>query len=153
VIRERVEILVPEVPAGKNRPRFDGRTRRTYTDDATVAREDAVIRAWRAAGSVRLPDGPLALFVDGVVARPVDHFLKGGALNAKGAATPHPHMRKPDVDNAVKLVMDALNRRAYSDDVQIVHALLNRRWATAGEEPHTRIVVGVVDDVPQAAAA
>jgi Holliday junction resolvase RusA-like endonuclease len=42
---------------------------------------------------------------------------------------PRPSNRKPDVDNACKLVMDSLNTRAWADDVQVVDLFVSREWA------------------------
>lgn len=68
--------------------------------------------------------------------RPKSHFNSKGQLNKKGLSLPFPSNKKPDVDNALKLVMDALNTRAYRDDVQVCKATVTRVW---GEWPETLI--------------
>ena len=37
--------------------------------------------------------------------------------------------KKPDIDNVVKIVLDALNRVAYEDDTQVVTCLAHKEWA------------------------
>lgn len=68
--------------------------------------------------------------------RPRGHFRKNGELSAEGLRHPVPRNRKPDVDNALKLICDALNTRAYRDDVLIAKATVERVW---GEWPETTI--------------
>ena len=67
------------------------------------------------------------------VVRPKGHFNSKGELNKKGKEIPIPR-RKPDLDNVIKLVMDALNTRLYKDDVQIAQLHMWRQW---GEWPST----------------
>jgi len=50
----------------------------------------------------------------------------------KKAETPIP-MKKPDIDNIAKSVLDALNGVAYKDDAQVVSLNVSKYW-TQGEE-------------------
>jgi Holliday junction resolvase RusA-like endonuclease len=124
-------------PQGKDRPRFVKSTGRTFTTKKTELAEGEVRRKWEEAGEPRLPDDT-AIRIEVVlyVARPASHWRKDGTLSAQGERQPRPHSKKPDVDNAIKLVMDALNKRAYRDDVRIVEALVERHWA---DWPTTKI--------------
>src|SRR4051794_40444749 len=115
-------------PEGKGRPRF-GKGGRVFTPNATRLAEARVISAWQDAGEPRLPEGPVVMTLTLECARPKSHFTSKGALSSKGRASRYPTGRKPDVDNALKLVMDALNRRAYRDDVDVVDASVCRRWS------------------------
>jgi Holliday junction resolvase RusA-like endonuclease len=133
------ELRVTGQPQGKGRPRFDPARKRTYTPKETKVAEREVRAAWEEVGEPRLPDDQaIAVVVRLVVVRPAGHFKKDGSLSAEGLRHPLPRNKKPDVDNALKLVMDALNSRAYRDDVQIASALVLRQW---GELPETRIHV------------
>ena len=122
-------------PEGKGRPRF-GKGGRVYTPNATKLAEGRIIDAWTNAGQPRI-DGPVRLTLLLEVARPKNHFTTKGELNVLGRRNERPTGRKPDVDNALKLVMDALNRRAYRDDVDVVEARVWRRWALDGWEKTT----------------
>jgi Holliday junction resolvase RusA-like endonuclease len=124
-VPETCAIVVPGMPRGKGRPRF-GRGR-AYTPAGTVEAEGDVVAAWLAAGSPRV-EGPVALEVELRVPRPRSHWLRSGDLSAEGRRHPVP-VRKPDLDNALKLVMDALANRAWGDDACVVTASVRRVWA------------------------
>src|SRR5204863_5111031 len=130
-------LVVNGEPTGKGRPRST-RTGHHYTPDKTVSAEQRIQGEWIAAGRPRMDDGPLLLLVECVLARPQGHWLKSGGLSAAGHRSSWP-TKRPDVDNVVKLVMDALNGQAYRDDAQVAALQLWRRWANAQEQPHTRI--------------
>lgn len=128
--------------SGKARQRFDPRTRRAYTPPSNIISEGDVRAVWREAGEPRIED-----LGDGVaielqlvitVMRPDGHFKRDGSLSATGQRQPIPCRQKPDVDNAVKLVMDALNTRAYRDDVRVAKVTAERRW---GDWPETLITL------------
>jgi Holliday junction resolvase RusA-like endonuclease len=137
-----IKLTVEGKPASKGRPRFDPRTRRTYSPPSNIIGENDVRSVWREAGSPRFEDKPpLALDVTITVMRPDSHFKKSGDLSTEGLRHPYPENKKPDIDNAIKLIMDALNTRAYKDDVQIVRANVRRIW---GEWPVTTIVISEV---------
>lgn len=134
-----IHLRVPGPPTGKARPRFDTRTGRTYTPTATVNAEQAIRAAWQDQGEPRLPDEyAVGLDLLIVVERPQCHYRRDGKLTAEGLRHPVPRNRKPDIDNAVKLVCDALNGRAYRDDVMIADLTARRRW---GDRAETVIVL------------
>lgn len=133
-----IVLRVDGLPVGKGRPRFVKQTGRTFTPGDTKRHENRVQLAWLAAGRPRLPDGPAIIGVELVVPRPQNHWRQDGTLSAAGERAEWP-VRKPDVDNALKLVMDALNGCAYRDDVDLVYAAITRRWANPGEHAHTVI--------------
>lgn len=49
-------------------------------------------------------------------------------------------MGKPDIDNIIKIVMDALNGYAYQDDTQVVQLDARKEYAADGV---SRLVVSV----------
>jgi Holliday junction resolvase RusA-like endonuclease len=129
------KFTVPGKPIGKARPRFTN-AGRTFTPKETVLAEQAIRIGWQDAGATRLPDGPVCLEILLGVSRPRGHYKRDGTLTAEGQRTPFPYRQKPDLDNAVKLIMDALNGVAYTDDVQVVDVLVRRLWAS---EPYTEV--------------
>jgi Holliday junction resolvase RusA-like endonuclease len=120
------ELLVHGQAKGKDRPRHG--QGRTWTPAATVKAELEITRQWEEAGCPRV-DGPLHLKVRVGVPRPKGHFTTKGQLSSKGQQMPYPSNKKPDLDNALKLVGDALNKKAWPDDVQVVRAEISREWA------------------------
>lgn len=135
-----MRVVVPGPPRGKDRPRFVRATGRTYTTTPTLRAEQRIREAWQQSGYGRVDGEPLELFVGVVLERPKTHYRVNGGLSAAGRRSSIP-MRKPDVDNTLKLVCDALNGVAYCDDVQIVDARVRRRWAAAGESACTIIIL------------
>lgn len=125
-----IELRVAGKASTKQRQRFDPRTRRAYSPPSNIISENDVRAVWREAGEPRLEnDTAISIEVTILVPRPSGHFKKNGDLSAEGLRHPVPRNKKPDVDNALKLVMDALNSRAYKDDVQIARATVERCWA------------------------
>lgn len=140
----QIDLWIAGTPRGKDRPRFSRATGRTFTTKQTVNAEANIVQVWREAGEPRLPDGPAMLFLFVRVERPASHFKRDGALSAEGRRRDWPDNKKPDLDNALKLAMDALNGRAYKDDVQIVASNAFRVW---GARPGVRVIVTSLVDV------
>jgi Holliday junction resolvase RusA-like endonuclease len=128
----RIELIMDGKPAGKDRPRLNRNTGMIYTPKATKIAEDIIIAAWTAAGRPQL-EGPIHFGLSVVVARPGGHFLKDGSLSAAGLRAPYP-IRRPDLDNCLKLAADALNTRLMRDDSQIVEMTGLRYWSDDGWE-------------------
>lgn len=126
---ETVTFRVPGRLAGKGRPRATlvGGHARLYTPAETRSAEDRVRDAWRAAGSPYLGDGPVTLELVIGTERPAGHWTSRGELSAAGQRVPFP-ARKPDADNQLKLVGDALNGCMWKDDAQIVEARVVKVW-------------------------
>lgn len=141
---DHIRLRVAGDTQGKARPKFDPRTRRAYSPPSNIISENDVRAVWREAGEPRMPDD-VAIEVDVliVVPRPKGHLKKDGSLSAEGERHPVPRTKKPDVDNALKLCMDALNSRAYRDDVLVARATVERVW---GEWPETVITVTPIHD-------
>lgn len=131
---------------GKGRPRFARRGAHvaTYTPDSTVAYEQAVQLAYKAAGG-RLHDGAVAVRITAHQALPQRATKAQRAAAERGEIYP---IRKPDLDNIVKIVLDALNGAAYRDDTQVLQ-LDARKIYTAGES-HITVTVGTLDEITPA---
>lgn len=140
------QFSVPGVQ-GKAWPRFarQGMHVQTYTPDKTRAYEQAVELAYAAAGG-RLIDGPVALQLTAYQALPKRATKAQRAAAVRGEIYP---IRKPDLDNIIKIVLDALNGSAYTDDKQVVR-LDARKLYTPGE-PCICVAIGRSDDMPDAA--
>lgn len=122
----------------RTRPSFmnEGRFIKPHAD--RVAEAD-IHYAWKLGGEHRVRDeAAIGIHVEIAVVRPKGHFKRDGSLSAEGQRHPIPRTKKPDVDNALKLVMDALNKRAWRDDVAVASAHVVRKW---GEWPETIIRV------------
>jgi Holliday junction resolvase RusA-like endonuclease len=109
-----------------------------FTPDKTRQAESAVAMAWWA------PPIPIEIPVEvrltAHYGRPASHFLKDGGLSAAGRRALVP-MKRPDLDNVVKLVLDALNGVAYADDSQVLRFTADRVWASAAQGPGVLVSV------------
>lgn len=120
-------------PTGKGRHRVATRGDKAiqYTPKETEYAESEVLRHWEDAGRVKL-DGPIKLVVNILHKRPNGHWKRDG-LSKEGLRHPIP-TTKPDLDNVVKLVMDALNEHGWNDDKQVVDVIMRRRWGKDGKQ-------------------
>lgn len=109
---------VPGEPMGKGRPRFS-QTGHAYTDSKTRAYENKIIAYYRKAyGGFKWPDTAF-IRIKVTAHYPIPKKTTKAALAAMQAGT-LPPSRKPDIDNVLKVVLDALNGVAYKDDSRVV---------------------------------
>lgn len=79
--------------------------------------------------------------------RPPSHWNKKGGLRKNA---PRGMVRKPDVDNLCKLVMDVMNEHVYMDDAQIVSLRASKTYLPYdSEEAYTQITIKAVDATEQ----
>lgn len=119
---------------GKGRPRFANG--HAYTPEATKRYEGMIQGAYLLAHGERL-DGPVALDVTACQALPKRAGKAARMAAESGSIKP---LGKPDIDNIVKIVMDALNGYAYQDDTQVVQLDARKEYAADGV---SRLVVSV----------
>lgn len=136
-----IEIVVPQTPVGKGRARFVKATGRTYTPQKTVAFEGLVALAGQEAMAGAAPlDGPMTLLIDAYFPIPKSRPKKWQAAARAGAVRP---TGKPDGDNVMKAVGDALNTIVWVDDSQIVDARVRKLYS---DTPRTVIRVTIIDE-------
>lgn len=128
---------IPGKPEGKGRPRFAivGGRKMIYTPAKTAAYE----RRIRAAYLAEKLNGPLMLSVVALFEPPKSTSKK---KRAELIGRPYPH--KPDGDNILKIVQDALNGgKAYDDDAQITVAKIGKYY---GAEAALIVTIKEVDE-------
>ena len=109
---------VPGEPRGKGRPRFS-KQGNTYTDSETRAYEQKIVAYYRQAfQDFQWPDGAF-LEVAVTAHYPIPKSATKAATAGMQAGRILPS-RKPDIDNVLKVVLDALNGVAYKDDARVV---------------------------------
>ena len=112
-----VTFFVPGEPTAKGRPRM-ARNGRVYTPEKTAHAESlAKMAASTAMGQNPPLEGPLSLQM---VARFGVPGSWSGARKERALAGEEMPTKRPDVDNLIKLVADAMNGIVYGDDAQIV---------------------------------
>lgn len=114
-------------PVAKARPRFDGIHHRTYTPAKTARYEADIARAARAKmrREGRKPFTGCAVRLSCVFRYKPPQRFADTAMRLAFARAGLVHKRsRPDIDNLVKAVLDALNGVAYTDDniVADIHA-------------------------------
>lgn len=124
---------------GKGRPRFAGG--HAYTPEATRRYEAEIQAAWMLAGG-RMLDGAVAVSIAAYQALPKSATRAQRHAAERGEIWP---IRKPDLDNIIKITLDALNGLAYRDDTQVTVLDARKEYATDGE---SRLVVSV-DSIAQ----
>lgn len=135
-----IYFVVPGEVVGKGRPRFStvNGYGRAYTPKKTLSYEKSV----RAAYLEEYPTGlltwqdkePLEMIVNAYFEIPKSASKKA---KQKMLLEQFP-TKKPDADNIIKSIADALNGIAYADDSQIVQATVNKWWA---EESKAEIII------------
>ena len=133
------ELILDGEPCGKGRPRFSRATGHAYTPEKTARFEERL--AWAAQETMQrrpLLEGPLKMLVNAYFSIPASKPAKwrAAALEQKNLPT-----KKPDMDNIVKGIADALNKVVYVDDTQIVTLTANKFYS---DRPRIEIFVGKV---------
>ena len=119
-----IKFIVEQDPIAQPRPkaRRIGPGIQIYTPNSgPIGLYKAAIREafGQAVGEGFVPlEGPLRLSVYFVMERPQSRMKEDSR-----------HIVKPDLDNLVKAVMDALNHVAWGDDSQICELEVRKRWA------------------------
>jgi len=126
-----ISLTIPGPPVGKQRARIC-RTGH-YTPAKTVNYETLIKELFAIAYPNHVPfSGPISLQVRAFIAP-----SKADAGKLKRTPRLRP-TKKPDLDNIIKLVCDALNGLAYADDKQIVAVLSGKNYS---DQPRTEIIV------------
>lgn len=104
-------------PQPKQRPRFNTRTGSAYTPRETKLYEESVLYYF-------LLKYPHPKKLDGALRLSIDAYFEPPKSTSKSIreqmyAGNIRHIKKPDADNIVKSICDALNKVAYVDDGQI----------------------------------
>lgn len=134
----KVSFTVIGEPVGKGRPRFT-RSGRTYTPEATANYETLVKWSWQNAHGTPAPaDAQLRMTVDAYFKQPqTGSRIKHERMN-HGEIRP---TKKPDGDNILKAIADALNGLAYHDDSQIVEMTVRKWYAPEWTQPRAEITI------------
>lgn len=132
----KVTMTVNVEPHGFRRPQVNFQARNVYTHPvqrrATDELQQALAASWAELGFQALPAIlPVEVSTESVFARPLAHFEADRATLR--AAAPLCHLSAPDVDNLLKLQLDAMSGAVFHDDAQVWSARAEKRWC---EGPH-----------------
>lgn len=120
-----VEFTIPGDPVAWQRaiPRAGGGMRDTPRNKEM---KEFIGYLARLAGATRMDEG-VCIWFNFVFPRPKSHRTRKGGPKR---TAPRTHYSKPDVDNLIKLVKDALTGIAYHDDAQVCEAHVRKSWTT-----------------------
>lgn len=123
---DSITFWVRGLPIGKQRPRFNSETRTTYTPQKTLVWEKEIKNAFEDLGKEAIPKGiPIRISVLAKYEPPKSWSKKRKTAVLLNNA---PKVSKPDCDNVLKAVLDALNGVAYADDAQICACFVSKRY-------------------------
>lgn len=126
---DAIRFFVPGKPQGKGRPRAVARGKfvRMYTPEKTATYESTVaLSASEAMGNKAPMDGPLAVVMRIALPVPTSWSNRKKAQALDGIVLP---TTKPDADNVVKGVFDAINGVVWRDDTQVVDLRVIKRYS------------------------
>ena len=124
-----MEFIVEGDPQGKARPRFSQKSGTVYTPAKTIRYERLIRKAFLAAGGNTIPS-------DCYVGITVDAYFQIPKSYTKGKRLACQHninrpAKKPDIDNVLKVVLDALNKVAYEDDKQVIEVRCRKFYSVS----------------------
>lgn len=126
-------------PVAKGRPKFVRATGRTYTPKKTVEYENLVRLSFATAGGEKfLDDSILRMQIRAYFRIPSSFSKKKQAACREGIVRP---AKKPDADNIIKSICDALNDVAYKDDAQVVEVQLRKFYS---DEPRVEVFLSEI---------
>jgi Holliday junction resolvase RusA-like endonuclease len=125
---------------GKQRPKFArmGKFTKTYTPEKTVSYETLVKEMYALAEGEYYENKQLMIDVKACFSIPESKSKKVKDAMREGTFQP---TKKPDCDNILKIICDALNGVAYKDDSQIVAAGITKWYA---DKPEVRVTLSEV---------
>jgi len=123
----KIVVYGDPVPKGRPKVRVMGRFAQIYTPKKTRDAEDSFIaQAIKSKPSTPL-EGPLSVSIS---------FFK---LKPKSYSKKIIHWdKRPDLDNLIKLTLDAMNKIFYQDDAQIVELCCNKAFS---DKPRTEVII------------
>jgi Holliday junction resolvase RusA-like endonuclease len=125
-----VQFTIDAAPVPKGRPRYSARSGfvRTYTPKKTADYETIVRVAAQQAMTREPLETPTAVYLYIRLPIPKSYPKKRVAACLTGLERP---VKKPDIDNLAKSVLDGLNGTVYKDDGQIVSLHVTKVYAAS----------------------
>ena len=139
----RFTFTVPGEPEGKARPKVNTKTKTAYTPQKTRTYEAKIRGCYSLQGGGKY-EGAVKVKVTAFFRIPKKYTKKERELIQAGKLLP---TKKPDGDNIVKAVLDALNGLAYDDDKQVTSHEVMKRYAYGSRKTEC-LVITLEEDIP-----
>ena len=133
----KIRLTIEGNPVGKGRPKFT-KTGVAYTPKETKEYENVIRALYRTEYRGFKFQKEVALDLRIRAYYPIPKSDNRGLQMKKIKNEIRPHNIKPDIDNVVKIVCDALNDMAYHDDTQIVDQQARKFYST---RPRVEILI------------
>ena len=134
-INKKFSFRVKGEPVAKARPRFNSKTRMTYTNQKTRNAERLIQAEYIRQGGRSKNDYSRKVEIELAFVFPI---RKSWSKKKQKAMLNKPHTIKPDLDNLEKTVLDALNGLAFKDDSQVCLVTKEKFWS---DEAYTEIKI------------
>ena len=122
-----IRFIIKGKPQGKGRPRFrrTGKFVSTYNPKSTTDYEKLVIESFKeqVTSDMSKWNGKVRISIQAMFLPP-----KSLSKKQKQYLYGHPHLKKPDIDNISKIILDSLNGVAYKDDSQIYELSISKYY-------------------------
>lgn len=125
----KISFVVPGMARGQGRPKFTrfGKHGKAYKDQKDVTRENWILARYLDAVGDLEPAG------GAVVLRVTARYSVPRSWSKKRQSDPGPMIKRPDGDNVLKSVCDALNKVGWRDDSQIISMAVIKEYAERDE--------------------
>ena len=121
------EFEVPGKITGKGRPRVNTATAIAYTPTKTKEYEELVKQYFIIKNRCAKPlEGRLAVTIKAYFGIPKNTSKKQKEEMLNNNISP---VKKPDIDNIAKIILDALNKLAFNDDNQIIKLRIEKVYS------------------------
>ena len=127
-------------------PRAKGRHRTTksgftYTPKETIQYENLVKVSFYERYPNHIPtDKPITVLINAYYKMPKSFSNKQKELVMSGKLKP---LKKPDVDNIAKSILDSLNGIAFIDDKQVISALITKDYS---QQPRVEVAIYIEEE-------
>ena len=121
----RYSFEIQEKAIGKERPRYNTKTHTTYTPQKTKDYEEMVRWSFVSKYNIEKEASyePFKATIVAIFKPPVSTSQKKlKELIGK------PYMKKPDIDNIAKAILDSLNGLVYKDDNQVTELIIRKEY-------------------------
>ena len=121
------EFEIPGKIIGKGRPRLNSYTGQVYTPTRTKDYENLVIQYFMLKYPRFTPfEGRVSVEITANFEVPKSAKKQEKELMLENKLNP---LKKPDIDNIVKIILDAMNECAFKDDTQITKLAVEKKYA------------------------
>ncbi len=138
-----IEFIVYGDPCAKGRPRFQrvGNYVHTYTDEKTTNYENLVKLSFINSGCEKyVGEIPLKAEIDFYMSIPKSISKKKYEKMLSNEIRP---LKKIDLDNGIKIILDALNKVAFDDDKQVIEVIARKFYS---DTPRVEVKIQEVEN-------